>query len=297
VDLMRHPLKIVAAVSMGAAHQVATASAFLAGAARHGVHGDGLSWFSGAPPPPAADAYLCWGWRKGKALRARTGKPVLVMERGYIGDRFRWVSLGWNGLNGRAFFAKSGCDGTRLARHFPAVLDTDWKSCRSGPAVIMGQVAGDAALEFCDWPRWQIEALRSIERLGLSPRFRPHPVSIARGHKLHFSARLPRIDGALNEVLAKAALVVTWNSNSGVDAALAGVPVIACDIGSMAWDVAAKSLAADPFDLPSPAARLRWAQELAWCQWLPEEIASGAAWEHIGKACLDGSLQTDAARA
>lgn len=290
-------MKIVAVVSPTAAHQVATAAAFMAGGARHGVAGEILSWFSGGPLPTDADAYLCWGWRKGRALRARTGKPVLVMERGYVGDRFRWTSLGWNGLNGRAFFARSGRDGARLARHFPQALAGAWKTDRSGPAVIMGQVQGDAALEFCDWPRWQIEAVRAIERLGLEPHFRPHPVSLERRHPLPLARRLHRIDGALDEVLARASLVVTWNSNSGVDAALAGVPLIACDIGAMAWDVAAKSLGADPFDLPSPAQRLAWAQELAWCQWLPEEIAAGDAWEHIGKACLDGSLPTVAAGA
>jgi hypothetical protein len=88
--------------------------------------------------------------------------------------------------------------------------------------------------------------------------------------------------GNLAEALAGAAFAVTWNSNSGVDAAMAGVPVVAMDEGSMAWPVAAHDLGAVP-RLPE---RRPWAAQLAWCQWRPEEIADGTAWEALSGAVV-----------
>ena len=74
-------------------------------------------------------------------------------------------------------------------------------------------------------------------------------------------------------------MVVTLNSNSGVDAALAGVPVIAFDEGSMAWPVAGHK-PQDAIHPPRPD-RLRWAAELAWCQWTDREFETGECWEHL----------------
>jgi hypothetical protein len=76
--------------------------------------------------------------------------------------------------------------------------------------------------------------------------------------------------GTLAEDLARAAVCVTWNSNAGVEAVLAGVPTVSMCKGSMAYDVTGHVIG-DMLRLP----REDWAARLAWCQWLPEEIATG----------------------
>jgi len=76
--------------------------------------------------------------------------------------------------------------------------------------------------------------------------------------------------------LEAARYAVTFNSNSGVDAALAGVPVVAMDEGSMAWQVAGHRIGEIVF--PD---REKWAHDLAFAQWDVEEITSGEAWEHL----------------
>lgn len=219
---------------------------------------------------------VCWGWRKGQPLRAR-GHEVLVMERGYLGDRLgAWTSLGWNGLNGRALRPAAPADGgARFMRHFPHALKP-WKTDGKGYALILGQFPGDAAIEGVDMEGFYNHAARRLEEFGYAVRFRPHPAAEARGVRV---AALPahRIGGTLAEALAGAALAVTWNSNSGVDAVLAGVPLIAMDEGSMAWEMAAHDVGVDPVR-PS---RWEWAARLAWTQWTAEEIASGAAWAHM----------------
>ncbi len=55
--------------------------------------------------------------------------------------------------------------------------------------------------------------------------------------------------------LAGARAVITFNSNTGVEAVLAGKPTVAIDEGSMAWPVTAHEI----IDYPKEPNRLTWA--------------------------------------
>lgn len=228
----------------------------------------------GTEPHPDCDFLVCWGWREGKRLRD-LGYNVLVMERGYLGDRYYWTSLGWNGLNGRAVWNAPADKGERF-RTYHGHLLRPWRTDRSGYALIIGQVRGDAALGDVVIARWYPEAAKAMRDRGFGVYFRPHPEAVRRGIVGNV---LPSIQlrGSLDDALAGAACVVTYNSNAGVDAALAGIPVIACDEGSMALPVAARGLHAD---LMTPD-RDDWCTRLAWRQWTIDEISSGIAWDHV----------------
>lgn len=251
-----------------ASHQQAWATALRRGLERHGVAARVV------PPGQAAEAdfVACWGWRNGKPQH-EAGRRVLVMERGYIGDRFKWTSLAWNGLNGRGKVPPVDDCGARWRKHFAGQVGA-WKET-GDCALVMGQVPGDMSLAGVDIQAWYGQALRAAERFGLPVLFRPHPVAAARGARLPPGAKA--LGGELAAALARARYVLTFNSNSGVDAVLAGVPSIVCDEGSMAWPVAGHGLDAEP---PEPD-RTTWCASIAWRQWLLEEIASGEAWDYL----------------
>jgi len=214
----------------------------------------------------------CWGWRAGKELRAR-GHEVLVLERGYLGDRFAWTSLAWNGLNGRATFAQSPDDGGERFRN-----NFSMKPWRDGGdyVLIMGQVPGDASLQGKNMMPWYSQVAAAAGReYALPVMFRAHPVAIKKGYKQKPSyAHTSK--GTLDEALAGAAVVITYNSNSGVDSVLAGVPTIACDPGSMAYNVCGQVIG----DIYKPD-REKWADDLACKQWRIDEIESGVAIEPL----------------
>lgn len=246
-----------------APHQMAHQQAMLQGLAVLGIeavpnHGETV----------ATEHVACWGWRLGRRLRAQ-GKEVLVMERGYLGDRFAWTSLAWNGLNGRAEFPEYPNDGgARFNAHYtlqPWFSDGKY-------ALLMGQVPGDASLRGIDLTAWYEDAaVKANNAYEMPVLFREHPMAIRRGIN-----RTPHLTqpsrGTLVDALSGAAVVITFNSNSAVDAVCAGIPAVAMDEGSMAWPVAAHRIG----DLLMPN-RNAWAHRLAWCQWSMEEIASGAA--------------------
>ena len=85
----------------------------------------------------------------------------------------------------------------------------------------------------------------------------------------------------LDELLARASLVVTHGSSAAVFAHLAGVPVISLG-SSITSPVAAPDLEGvlAPF-WPDDDLRRRWANAVGYCQWTTQELADGSAWRHI----------------
>lgn len=244
-----------------AAHQLSHQQALSAGLRKHGLQ-----------VAEAANEHqvrtrrvACWGWRIGKRLR-EAGHSVLVMERGYIGDRFAWTSLGWNGLNNRATVPPVPDDGgdrfnaNHAERMKPLDPDGDY-------ALLIGQVPGDASLQGIDLNPWYAQKAAVVAKeTGLPVKFRPHPLARQRS-QVSAVPGTQMLHGELADALAGAAVVLTYNSNTGVDGILAGKRVTADDEGSMAFSV---------------TDRKRWAYRLAWRQWSLEEITSGYALDHVG---------------
>lgn len=209
----------------------------------------------------------CWGWRGADRLRAR-GHEVLVMERGYIGDRFNYTSLGWNGLNGHAVFPAYEDDGGKRFAEHGGVLKP-WKS-GGDYALILGQVPGDMSLKGQDMLPWYTEAALKIKKIhGLPIHFREHPVAVRKGRRITVPGAVVST-GDLSTALAGAAFTVCYNSNASVDSILAGIPCIVGDKGSMAWEMCGHDIG----EIVRPE-REAWAHKLAFTQWTPEEIEAG----------------------
>lgn len=244
--------------SPGAPHQVRHAKAIQKGFARHGVVA-----CIGHRPQEDDRTIVCWGWRQGKVWHQQ-GRSVLVMERGYIGDRMgTWSSLAWNGLNGRGKVPPVPEDGGKRFNDHHAGLMQEWNPT-GDYVLIIGQVPGDAALAGRDLQGWYAEQAAKDWRRPVY--FRPHPLAHRRG-PIRPVPGAPVKNGALPEALAGAAWVVTYNSNTAVDSMLAGKPTHVDDEGSMAWNV---------------TNREQWAHKLAWRQWTIDEMESGFALDHVG---------------
>lgn len=212
----------------------------------------------------------------------RRGLDVLVLETGYL---FRgsgaddYYAAGFNGLNGRADFRNAGSPADRyedlVARR--GLVVSPWRS--DGRRVLVcGQVPWDASVDHVDFRAWAEATVHELR--GLTQReivFRPHP--------LHRMAPIPGStysNSTLAEDLSDAHAVVTFNSNAGVDAAVAGVPVFAADPGSMALRVANRDLSR--IAAPDRPDRTQWLRDLAYAQWTPAEMRRGDAWAHLLRA-------------
>jgi hypothetical protein len=214
---------------------------------------------------------------RGNVFRQQRSKnlDVVVLETGYInrgdGENHHYAA-GFNGLNGRADFRNKNMPDDRAK-----LLGVELKPWRDGKYILLcGQVPWDASLEGSDHQLWlqaTLERLRSYTQKEVV--FRPHP--LARGAYGPLDCRVSA--RSLAEDLAGAHAVVTFNSNTGVDALVNGVPVFAQDQGSMCWSVANKSLIS--VDVPNKPDRGQWLSDLAYCQWTPAELRSGETWRHL----------------
>lgn len=209
----------------------------------------------------------CWGWRLGKQIRD-LGKNALVIERGYIGDRFKYTSLGWNGLNNYAKFAPYPDDGGKRFKDHGGIIKP-WNK-DGGYILILGQVKNDASLQGKDITNWYMRmAKEAKEHYGLPVYFRQHPDAARRGGYAHIS-RVPTLTGTLQNAIDGALFTIAYNSNSCLDSILSGKPCYAGDSGTMAHDLCMKDLK----ELYYPE-REKKVHSIAWNQFTIEEIASG----------------------
>lgn len=213
------------------------------------------------------DLAVVWGVRK--KMEMASGRRCLVFERGYVGDRFFWTSAGFDGLNGRADFCNQDMPGDRWEKHFAKYM-RPWRGIlEGGDVLIASQVPGDASLRGLNIRAWCMRVQRELQHRGIPSYIRPHPASPM--------GKLRTTYGDLNTALHKARWVVTYNSNTSVNAVLEGIPTVVCDQGSMAWPVAGHV----PTDPPPMPDRTQWAYNLAYAQWSMEEIKRGDTWDHL----------------
>lgn len=199
------------------------------------------------------------------------GATTVILETGYI-DRGdgpdNYYAAGLNGLNGRADFKNHmmGPERWRWNLKEPSIGEE---------ILLCGQVPWDASCEFEDMPKWlrtMAEVIRMHTERPIT--FRPHPLC-----KLGPVPGCLYSNSTLSEDLERAHAVVTFNSNTAVDSLLAGKPVFAGDVGSMAWSIANRTL--DGLDKWTCPDRTQWAYDLSYAQWTLDEMRRGLAWLHL----------------
>ena len=263
--------RAVVVVNLSKPHIVAWCGAFAEGLMRHDFD------VTISEHASAADVVVLWGTRNREAvaLQKSIGGEVCVLERGYLGDRFKWSSVSFGGeLNGRAIFRGPFQDPSRWEKNFTDLM-RPWHR-RDGYALLIGQLQGDVSIKHVNIQDWYSDTAGALQGAGWSVRFRQHPGAIERGHPPPQICGVPVLAGTLHEAMAGAGLVVTFNSNTGVESVLAGYPTLTMDPGAMAWPVTGH----DVGSIVTPD-RDSWACAMAWKQWTIDEIASGACWDAV----------------
>lgn len=200
-------------------------------------------------------------------------KDVIVLEKGYI-KRNEYYAVGLNGLNGRAQFNNNNSPPDRWNK-----LDVDLNPWRThGEHILLiGQVPWDASVQHTDHIEWLTKTVAQIKEITDRPIiFRPHPLAATQTPSLLGTSRSVN---TLETDLINAHAVVTFSSNTGVDAILQGIPSYAADQGSMIWNIANKDIT--HINAPALKTREQWVNDIAYTQWNYDEMRSGEAWMHI----------------
>jgi hypothetical protein len=206
-------------------------------------------------------------------------KDVVVLETGYInrGDGLNHhYAAGFNGLNGRADFRNKGMpdDRVMILRREYGLRCLAWRT-EGNHILLCGQVPWDASVDHVDYPGWLRFISGQIKHRTKRPViFRPHPLA-----KIDLPGCEISTKATLREDLENCWAVVTFNSNSSVEAIIEGIPAFTFDAGAMAKDIAGQWL--DEIENPRMPDRHQWLADLAYAQWTLDEFRSGAAWQHL----------------
>ncbi len=182
--------------------------------------------------------------------------------------------LSVNALNPTAYFMQR----KHCPKRFKALGLTvaPWRKNEEGGILLAGMSEKAALARGLAAHAWERQALRTLqENTERQVTYRPKP-SCRRSYPLKgagFDKGTP-----LPKVLPEYHAVVTRQSNTAIDALLAGVPVF-CEQG------VASALGCDDLSLIEkpyyPDNRQEWAESVAWCQFTTAEIATALPWRHF----------------
>ena len=242
---------------------------------------------------------------QGKGKIIESGIPYIQLETQLIGrpidtaihDEFRvgvngflWDDAKWGFEHieddrSKKVFERNGYD-----------PDVPWK--QDGEYILLCmQKVGDASLRDADVFEWTENTVNDIRKhTDRKIIIRPHP--LYRKSSLHNTLKEKVLnvsnthwqetdllkDGfvSIQEQLQKAWCTVTYTSGSGIDAVINGIPNIACDTGSMVYDVSSKDIA--EVENPYRGEKKEWTNRIAHCQWNIDEFESGECWKHVSKS-------------
>lgn len=222
--------------------------------------------------PNLDDIIVVWGVVNAKRWQKKGYTNVLIFERGYLGDRIEWLSLGWDDLNGKSNFYNQYVPETRWDKYWKSSMRS-WKD--SGDVVLVaGQVLRDQSLSDCfNYNEWLNNTIKSLKDRGHKVIFRPHPLETS--YEIE-DVEISSYTDFLKDLL-RAKCLVTWSSTSSVAAAYNGIPSVTFSEYAMTKEVSSHSL--DVLDFKPD--RNNWGRKLAYCQWNFDELTSGEAWYHV----------------
>ena len=216
-------------------------------------------------------------YRRGHVVheQKKHGLDTVILETGYI-DRgagpHHYYAVGLNGLNGRADFKNKNSPADRAVKFLDKLQP--WRE--DGDHILLcGQVPWDASVQHIDFVKWTEDTADILQSLTGRPIvYRPHPLA-----KTHAPIGTKESQNYwIEDDLKNCWCVVTFNSNSGVDAIMSGIPAVAMDEGSMLKGVETNIGSVNNPFMPD---RTQWLNDLSYAQWTPDEMAKGKAWDHL----------------
>lgn len=244
-------------------------------------------------------------WHQTRVSIKQNSKCFVVIETPLLGREMfkknKHYRVGVNGFLNRD--ALWGDNVTRPSDRFEelGLKYNGWKSKEDlGDKIVIAlQLAGDASLRNLDINEWCLDTVRTLREHTQRPiEIRTHPGVSEKGmgnHEELFKqfafanfTNVSFVNGKevpWEEHLKDAYCVVSYSSGLAIDAVLNGYPVIACDEGNFAWNVAETKLSnIENLKLATEQEVEQWLYNLAYCQWTPEEMESGKCWAHLEPA-------------
>lgn len=246
-------------------------------------YGDGVyeisEEFYCGPNRDAAVFYGLYGRLRDAFREYRKEKKAVYIDLGYWertlgGKLYGYHKIAVNGRHPTEYFRRRPMPENRFRR-----LGVEIKPYNKGGRHILlaGMGAKAADVEGFKPNEWESAAVRELKKYTDRPIiYRPKPSwhDPTRIEGTTFSGK----DQRLHEVLQDCWAVVSHHSNVCVDGLMEGVP-------SFCFHGVAKPMSLQDLSMIErpiyPDERYQWACDIAWTQWRPDEMRTGAAWKYL----------------
>lgn len=242
--------------------------------------------------------------QQGKRKIIKSGIPYIQLETQLIGrpihtpfltefrvgvNGFLWDDADWGFEHIRNDRSKKVFERNGYDPEIPWKQDGDY-------ILLCMQKVGDASLRGCDIFSWTEQTVKHIRQYTERQIVvRPHPLyrkkdqharckeTVCRYHDVVWQETDVRQEGfvPIQKQLINAWCTVTYSSGTGIDAVINGVPNVACDSGSMVYEVSSKDIA--EIEAPYRGDKKQWTNKISHCQWSVDEFESGECWQHVNK--------------
>lgn len=261
------------------------AEAFAAGVRAHGDQAIALPAIDTDDVEPGDVIVLFGVKQRARYQRYRAeGRQLIVLDKGYVRRRapgphkeVEYWRVAVNAHHPTDYLESIGASSDRWD-----ALGVQLASWKRGSHVVFAG-SSDKYHRFNDLPHPTLYAAKVVSEIRRHTAreiiYRPKP-SWAAAEPVA-GAQFSRWPERIEDVLSGAHVLVTNGSNSCFEAVISGIPCI------VLGDAVAKpisSLTIADVERPrrvTPAERLQWLSNLAYCQWTMGELASGEAWPHI----------------
>jgi hypothetical protein len=246
---------------------------------------------------PEADVVVIWSvllnmyGRKPIYDYYKDKAKIVVIEVGGLIRNETW-RIGIGGINSVANFANQDVDHVDDSRARKLGLSLKpWRDVgESGPIIICLQNTKSEAWTAGPVKVWLRDTIEHIRASSYRPIIvRQHPrhkedIKLMLTEYPNVKEDFPRFTKGDNvnfdERLQEAYCVINYNSNPGIEAVMAGIPVMVHD-SSLCYEVG-NPLDGDINVLQMPD-RQHWLNRLSYCEWFVDEIEKGIPWRRIKK--------------
>ena len=248
-------------------------------------------------------------------LQKSKGDKHIVVDSGYIHERPKFWSVGWDDLNGRADFRNKNSDSQRIDRW--GVTLEPWLKNKDGHVLFCLQLPWDAAVINTDYVQYILDTTEKLlKNTNRKIVVREHPlvteiplkIEETLNHTITHDIKKPAFNKSKKAIFKKKYkdaiehitslqrvsvstekellsdlktpfCVVSYNSNSTVEATINGIPSFVHDEGSMTWNISSHG-----FDVENVVFkdRSQWLNDISYSQWYDSEIIDTSAFEHLG---------------
>ena len=203
-------------------------------------------------------------------INSQKGKRAVVIEVGFL-NREKYYSIGYNSIVGFGDYPQFEYDSKRFDKL--GIECTPFTGInKDGIILLCGQIPWDTQLQHIKYKEWLIDIVKEIRKYTKRKIvYRPHPKQKS-GHPMAIN-KLKDCENSKNKNIKddfkNAYCVIALNSNSLLDAMIAGIPFYSFDKGSMVNDIANHDISTIETDIkfPSDEIRMQKLYEISYKQW------------------------------